>query len=814
MLRNYFLIAWRNLKKNKVFSLINLLGLAVGMAACLLILQYVSFELSYDDFRRSNIHRVVDAFSTLNGEVTSQRAQTTPAIAPAMRRDLPEVIRAARVVHTGPLMSDPVLQVGDRSFHEERIYFADSSFLNLFSYQLTQGDVNRALAQPNSVVLSQRMADKYFPGQDPLHQTMTFYQGERGPLALQVTGVFADLPAATHLHTDVLVSFNSIPFNLDEVWDWGNFYNYVELAPGTDPAAMEAKLATFLERYLGDWLAQLRAEGSRYQLVLQPIQTIHLDSDLQAEAEANGSRRAVEFLVVIALFILVIAWINYLNLTTAKSAERAREISIRKAVGSSRRQLMGQFLAESVLVNLGAAALALTLSQLLLPWFSTLVGSPLATTFQPWVGWATVGLFLVGAFCSGFYPAFVLSAYPPLRGLKSRSVTSPQGVHTRKVLVVFQFAASIALIAGTLAVQRQLQYMQEQDLGLQLDQTLVVKGPGIKDSTYQHHLTYFKQEAARLPSVQRVAVSSSVPGQRVSWGRGFYRPNQPDARQSVHIIAIDEDFFDLYGAKLAAGRNFSEEITSDREAVIFNEEAIRLLGFPDAESAIGQSVVWDESGNQHLEKQIVGVVKDFHQQSLHQAVGPIVFALKRYLNAPWAGEYYSFKLKTDRLPATLDQLQTTWAQAFQESPFDAFFLDDFFNAQYQADQQFGRVFGLFAGLAIFIACLGLFGLSSYTLLQRTKEIGIRKVLGAEVPGLVRLLAQDFIRLVLIASVLAIPLVYLGIRQWLTHYAYRTDISWPLLALPVGVVLLIAVCTISFQTVKAAFSNPVEALRSE
>ena len=815
MLRNYFIIAVRNLQKNKAFSFINILGLAVGMAACLLIVQYVRFELSYDNFRRPDIYRITEQ-GFMNGEAVGQRAQTNPALTPALQRDVPEVIRVARLIHAGPLMSDPVMQVGERSFHEDNIYFADSSFLTMFSYQMVQGAADRALTQPGSMVVSEAMARKYFPNQEAVGQVLTFHRGERGPTPVKITGVFENIPKNSHLHTDFLVSFSSLPpdWNLDENWEWGNFYNYVEVIPSTNPAALKSKVLAAVEKYQGEVLAEWRKAGYIRTWNLQAIQTIHLDSHLEAEAEANGSRRTVEFLTLIAGFILIIAWINYLNLTTARLVERAKEIGIRKVVGSSRKQLFGQFMAEALIINLLAALLALTLSQLLMPAFRSLTRGHVATTFGIETEATVIAVFLLGALLSGFYPAWVLSSYQPLRVLKGSVRNSKGGVLLRRGLVVVQFAASIALIAGTLVVQQQLRFMRQQDVGLALEQTVVVKGPGIKDSTYQQHLAYFKNEVSKLPVVQEVAVSSSVPGRELSWARGFYQPSQPDNPTGATIVAVDEEFFDLYEATFRAGRNFSRSIFSDRGAVIFNETAIRQLGFESAEAAVQQTVIWEEGEDDKHPKTVVGVVKDFNQESLHQAVEPMVFVLKRYLNAPWAGEYYSLKVSTRDYPAALAQIQDQWAQAFPNSPFDYFFLDDQYDQQYRADRQFGQIFNAFAGLAILIACLGLFGLSSYVTRQRTREIGIRKVLGASTPGIVTLLSRDFIRLVLVASIIILPIIYWVTNGWLENYAYRMEVKWWLLALPVALVWLLALITVSFQTVKTALANPVDSLRTE
>ncbi len=815
MLTNYLKIAYRHLLKHPTFSFINIFGLAVGMAAGLLIWQYVRFELSYDDFRKPTVYRAIER-SYQNDELTSERAQTVPALTPALVSDIPEVVRAARLIHSDKLMSDPVMQVGERSFHEEKVYFADAAFLRLLSYQMKAGNADQALTKPASVVISESVAHKYFPEQDALGQSLVFYQGDRGTSSLQVTGVFADIPANSHLHTDFLVSFNSISpeWNLDEDWEWGNFYNYLEVIPGTDAATVRRQVANVYEKHQEEALAEWRQFGYTRTLDAQPVQSIHLDSHLEAEVEANGSRQTVEFLSLIAIFILLIAWVNYLNLTTAKSAERAREVGVRKVVGSGRGRLIAQFVAESLLINTLAAGIAFALAELLSPVFSDFTNGHLVTSFDRKTIFVGAGIFLMGTVLSSLYPALVLSSYQPGKVLKGTFKRSKQGVWLRKGLVIFQFAASVALIAGTLIVQHQLSFMRQQNVGLNLDQTVVVKGPGIKDSTYQQHLTYFKNEAGRLPAVRKVSVSSSVPGSELSWARAFYPSAQPDQRVGVHIVAVDEDFFDLYGARFAAGRNFSRASSSDRSALVFNETAARQMGFASVSQILEEPITWEESENDLHTKQVIGVVKDFHQESLHQAVEPMVFVLKKYLNAPWAGEFYSLKVGTSEYPATLAQIQESWQSAFPGSPFDYFFLNEHFDAQYRADQQFGHIFSLFAGLAILIACLGLFGLVSYLTIQRTQEIGIRKVLGASVQHIVVLLSQDFVRLVVVASLIALPIVYWRAGIWLEHYAYRTTVQWWWFVVPVCLVGALAVLVISFQTIRAALTNPVNSLRTE
>lgn len=813
MLSYYLIIAFRNLHKRKLFTLINVFGLAAGMTACLLIFKYVNFELSYDDFRRPTVYRISE-YGFLNGKAIGRRAQTVPALAPALQRDIPEVVRAARLVHTDPLMSGPVMQAGDRSFHEDKIYFADQAFPEMFSYQFVKGNPENALADPNSVIISTSMARKYFPDQEALGQSLTFYQGERGQSQLKITGVFNDIPANSHIHTDFLVSFSSIPWNLDDNWDWGNFYNYIEVLTGTDPEFMKQKVNRVLEKYLGETLAEWKKEGYTRELDLQPLRKIHLDSHLEAEAETNGNHDMVRFLSLIAVFIVIIAWINYLNLTTANSVERAREIGIRKIVGSTRRQLIFQLLAESFMINLLALSMAFLASYYLLPAFRNITQSQFNANFDPILGLSLLGIFLTGTLLSGFYPAFLLSSYKPLQVIKGNVINPRQGLPLQKSLVIFQFSASIALIAGTMAIHRQIKYMQQKDLGMNIDQTLVIKGPGIKDSSYQDHLSYFKEKVNTLNLVRNVSVSSNIPGRELSWARSFYRSGHPDNRHGINIIAIDEDFLQLYETNFLAGRNFSMEHSSDREGIIINETAMRELGFQDPQEAVNQQVVWVESDNDLHTKKIVGVIKDYNQESLHKKAGPIVFVLKRYLNAPWAGEYYSIRMNTDNYPSAVAAIHNKWEEAFPGSPFDYFFLDVFFNNQYRADRQFGTIFSFFAGLAILIACLGLFGLTLFMTLRRTREIGIRKVLGATANHVIALLSGNFIRLILIASILILPVIYYAIKIWLENFAYRMTVSWWLFVLPVLSVWLMALITISIQTVKTAMVNPVKSLRYE
>ncbi|UII28052.1 ABC transporter permease [Fulvivirga maritima] len=796
-----------------MFSMINVFGLATSMAACLIIFQYVEFEYSYDDFRKPNVYRVFhEGFSY--GESLGERAQSSPALSPAYNREIPEVEHAARLIHTDPLMPDPVMQVGENSFHESKIYFADPDFLEMFSYNMRSGNIKNALSNPDHVAISASMAQKYFPFQEPVGKSITLHQGERGSVDLKVSGVFEDIPANSHLHTDFLISFSTIPFNLDENWDWDNFYNYIELRPDADPAIVENKMAATMKKYRGDLMDAWADNGYRSEKHLTQIQNIHLDSHMEEEAEPNGSRQTVNFLMIIACFILVIAWINYLNLTVAKAVERAKEIGVRKVIGSSRRQLIGQFLSESLVVNLLAAAVAVIVSQLLLPGVRSLLGWQFSMHYNFELILIAFAILLAGTFLSGFYPSFILSAYRPLDVLKNKVTSSRGGVKLRKVLVAFQFAASIILIIGTFVVKSQLNFMRERDLGYDPEQMLVVKGPGMQDSTYTKHLSYFKELTNQLSGVKVVARSTDVPGKELSWGRKFYQSATPENKVGLRIVAIDEDFFDAYDMTFQAGRNFDKETATDRAGLIFNEQAIKELGFVSPESAIDQEVVWMENSEDEHQKQVVGVVKDYNQESLHKEVAPMVFVLKRYLNAPWTGEYLSIKLSNSNYLSLTNEIKDNWGKAFPNSPFEYFFLDEHFNQQYKSDQQFSRIFTVFSALAIIIALMGLFGLTSYITLQRTKEIGIRKVLGAKTLQIVKLFTAEYTVIVIVSMLIAMPIAYYFTLQWLSNFAFKANFSvWYFAVL--GVVIIVGTwLIIGLQTLKGASVNPVECLKDE
>ena len=820
MLRNYLTIAYRNLLKNKVFSLINILGLAIGMAACLLILQYVRFELSYDNFHQNaeNIYRL--AYSYQDDDNSYQSAVNVPAVGPALRQDFPEVASVARLYPFARYQFACAMQYDDVDpavvFNEPNLYYADSTFLSLFSFPLLRGNSDTALRQAYSAVIAESTARKYFGDSNPIGKTLTLHSSAE-QADFTVTGVMKDVPRNSHFVIDILLSFTSLRAE-EMVNNWKDdiVYTYLQLPSQARPEDTEAKFSAFLAEHIDQTEAVVSMD-------LQPLPDIYLHSKLAEEMKLGGNASAIYLLTAVAIVILLIAWINYINLTTSRSMERAKEVGIRKVSGANRSQLIKQFLTESLLINSAGILVACTLVQLAGPFFYQIAGMPLPDNLweanrSVLVGWPVLAFFAIGIFISGLYPAVFLSSFRPVTVLKGRLSGNRKGVLFRKGLVTFQFAVSIGLITGVFALYQQYHFMQNQDIGVDIDKTLVIKAPVNTDSLYVNRLTGFKAKLQQFAWVDRVATSSEVPGKVVNWTYDVQRNNNASAK-SLAVQVIDTDFLETYGLQLLAGRNFfpSEQPESrfgDKiETVILNEEAVRQLGYASPEEAIGSTI--DANG---ITCTIVGVVNNFHQNSLKSPLQPFIFLVNNRDSI-----YYSIKLSTTAdQPSTQtrdqnDQLaiiQAEWNTFFPDNPFDYFYLTDFYQQQYRADSQLGTLFTIFSGLALSIASLGLFGLSSYTVVQRTKEIGIRKVLGASVQHVVALLSRDFILLVFIASLLILPVAFWAITQWLEHYAFRIEVTGRLLLLPIVIVLLIALLTVSVQTIKAALANPVDALRYE
>ena len=790
--------------RNKAFSIINIVGLALGVAACILILQYVAFELSYDNFHKNanQIYRVKqDRYN--DGKLSTEWAAGAFAVGNSFKDAFSEVEDYVKLRRRGVAIMD----YGDKNIKVEKVYLASRSFFSIFSYPLLEGDSKSALVEPNTIVLSKSVADRIFGKETAIGKTIQINKSR----AFKITGIYADMPANTHLKADILISYATFlndvkPDNPELAWQWDGCLTYLKLRAGTDVPTLEAKFPALVDKLAGE---EHKKYKSAAVYLLQPLKDIHLYSHYMMEAEPNGHGKTVYLLLGIAFFIVVIAWVNYINLATARAINRAKEVGVRKAVGSLRSQLIGQFMTESVLLNGLAVVLALIFVTLALPKFNEISGQQLSFALLGsklfWLPLA--GLFVVGAFFSGLYPAFVLSGFKPVAVLKGKVLATRQGIVLRKSLVVFQFAASLFLLVGTLAVFQQIRFMREQSLGINIDQTLIINPPIIAtDSTFMRQMVAFKDELLRNSGIKSIAASTVVPGQPSDWNAGGIRLKGMDDSKGkqYRVIGVDYDFINAYDLKLVAGRNFSKEFGADPKAVVFNKMAIKQLGFNIPEEAIGKEIdFWGQILT------IVGVTENFHQQSLKDAYEPLILRL-----IPDLRGFFSVKLTPGTADKSIATIRSEWARFFPGNPFEYTFLDDRFNEQYQADQRFGQVFGIFTGLAILVACLGLFGLASFTTAQRTKEIGIRKVLGSSVFAIVEMLYREFAILVLISFVIAAPIAWYAVSQWLTSYAFRTDIQWWLFVAPFVLVLLIAFLTVSFQSIKAALTNPVKSLRSE
>lgn len=810
MLRNYFKIAFRNLLRHKSFSFINILGLSVGIAACLLILQYVRYEVSFDKFhtKGDRIYRVrQDRYN--DGVLSTQWAGGAFAAGNSFKDAFAEIEDYVKLVKARSAL---IVTNGNERLKIDKAYWASASFFNVFSYPLVQGNPASALAEPNTVVITEKVARRLFGNQNPVGKNIQLNEEQ----VYRVTGVMKDLPANTHLKIDMLRSYvtfvnqikkgNKDGSGPETAWMWDGCLTYLLLRPGTDPKALEAKFPGLVNKLVGEEHKKFRSAAV---YLLQPLKDIHLYSHYMEEAEPNGDGTTVYLLLGVAFFIVIIAWVNYINLATARAINRAKEVGVRKAVGSQRYQLIRQFMMESALLNGLAVALALLMVLIAIPVFNDLSGQELTLSLLGknsfWL--ALVSLYIIGVFFSGLYPALVLSRFNPVSVLKGKVSASRQGIALRKSLVVLQFAASLFLLVGTFVVFRQIQFMRDQSLGINIDQTLIINPPIIKnDSTFLRQMVAFKEELLRQPTIRHIAASTVVPGQASDWNAGGIRLKgtaEGEGKQ-YRIIGVDYDFLKTYDLKLLAGRDFSKEFGTDPKAVIFTKMAAQQLGFAQPDQAVGKEInFWGEIYT------IAGVTDNFHQQSLRDAYEPLILRL-----IPDVRGYFSVKMAVGDIRSTVERVQTEWNRFFPGNPFEYSFLDDRFNEQYRADQRFGQVFGLFTGLAILVACLGLFGLASFTTVQRTKEIGIRKVLGASVSEILQLLYREFALLVLISFLVATPIAWYAVGQWLQSYAFRITPDWKVFVLPFVVVLLIALLTVSFQTLRAALMNPVKSLRTE
>lgn len=815
MIANYLKIAYRNLLRRKGFAALNIAGLSIGICSCLLIFHYVSYEKNYDTFQEgyTNIYRLrLDSYQ--QGQLAWKSATSYPAFGPTMKKDFAEVEAFCRLYDADILLANDERHI---KFKEEKGYFADAAAISMLGIELIKGNPATALLAPYKLILTESMARKYFGNEDPLGKTLTVRESDYTK-SLEVAGIMKDFPSNSHLTINHLVSYATLTSIQRDVYQdtsnatetnfgWYDFYTYLQLKPGTDVKQFEAKLPGYCDKYVNnrEWE---KANNVRNVLSLIPLKDIHLYSNYNQEAEVNGNGQAVEFLFLIGLLIIGIAWFNYINLSTARSVERAKEVGIRKVLGAERSGLIRQFLTESLLLNMVALVTAILLFSILIRPFDALMGRGGLEFYTMnvvyWTGF--LGFFLIGTVLSGLYPAFVLSGYKPVIVLKGVFKNTAGVLSLRKALIVAQFITSVVLIAGTILVYKQVRYMQSQQLGANINSTLVIEGAGsVIDSLYTNSFQPFKTDLEQIHGVKIVSASSSVMGDEIYWTNGVKRLDIPEAKSStLYHIGIDYDFIPAYKMKLLAGRNFNREFSTDNKTAILTEPGLKILGFNSATEALNKKI---SRGGDTLT--IVGVTASYHHQGLQKPIAPMIMLLR-----PNTRNFYSVKLEGDNQQQAITQIQNKWNKYFPADPFSYFFLDDFFNRQYAPDILFGKLFGMFAILGIIIACFGLLGLSAYNVLQRTKEIGIRKVLGATEQNILLLLSKDFLKLVIVALLVAIPVAWFAMYKWLADFAYRTNIAWWVFAVAGAIALIIAFVTISFQCIKAALANPVKSLRTE
>ena len=802
MIKNYFKIAFRNLLRYKGFSFINIFGLATGMACSLLIFLFVKDETSYDRFHKDSdkIYRVVKDFVNDDGSRLPD-ATSPPGLSPAMQREIPEVAHATRVFPNWG--ANFLIKYGEKKIMEEKLCRVDSSFFDVFSFPFIHGNATDVFKDLNSIVITESAAKRYFGDENPMGKTLQIDQlGD-----MMVTGVLKDVPYNSHFHFDFLISTRKFSGNIDGNWGWYNFYTYVKLKSPANIASLNRKIEDLYKR---------NDKDGKNIFYVQPLTGIHLSSNLKWELEPNSDKLYVYVFTIIAIFIILIAGINYVNLSTAKASVRAKEVGVRKVSGAFRSSLVNQFLIESIITCLIAAALAVIIAQLLLPVVNdltlkhlTVIGNPLVLLYM-----IMAALFL--GIVAGFFPAIYLSSFKPILVLKGLKSSEKGTLNLRRSLVIVQFTISTVLIIGALIISQQMHFIQSAKLGLNKDQVVVVKNARFLSRADREA---FQNSSLQIPGVRKVAVSDGVVGGQ-NWTNGMRWKGSQNS-QLMNFLSVSYDFLDALGIQIKEGRNFSSNFPADTMSdgipkgpldqnigsAILNETAVKDLGIP--EPVVGRQVLWDNDGDTMYYVTVVGVAKDFHFTSLRNQIKPFAF-----VNIPRRVANFTIKLSTDNIKQSIAQLETVWKNFSSDRPFEYNFLDETYAGLYQSETRFQKVFISLVLLGIIIACLGLFGLATFAAQQRVKEIGIRKVLGASVSNLIGLLSKDFLKLVVIALIIAIPIAWFAMNKWLQDFAYRINIHWWVFMIGAIITILIAWITISTQAFKAAAANPVKSLRTE
>ena len=804
-------IAIRNLFKHKAFSFINIFGLAIGMGVCLVIYQYIQFELSFDKFHNnaSDIFRIT--ISEFKNDAKNSTQVTTPfGLGVGAKETIPEIRYSIRTHPQifGAVVTNPE---HDKPFLEEKMLFVDREFLEVFNFSLKQGSQEKVLTDKYNLVITEAMAEKYFgTGIDPVGKILKVTDGWADGDFI-ITGVLNPLPPNSHFVFDFLMPMQTLlekgNYKGGNGWGRNNFVTYLTLDKNASIETVEDKLDQVILKNIGE---RLTTGGVELKTNLQSITDLHLNSDfLYDPVTNNGSLRNIQMISIIAVFILFLAWVNFINLTTARSIERAKEVGIRKIIGAMRKQLIFQFMLESFLLNLIAGILSILLAFILLPVLNNITGNELTFDIfndpKFWLLFVTVNI--LGAIASGFYPAFVLSSFKPINTLYSNSIKNGSGIVLRKGLVVFQFAISVLLISGTFLIYKQVAYMKNQELGFDMQQVLVIKGPRIISDFKKlpTNLESFKVDVLNHPSIITACGSGTVPGK----GHNALTPVRriqatPEDNELGGVTYVDFDFFETYDFEFLSGRSFNPEIGTDQSGVIINEESVYAFDLGSPEKAIHEKLV---IGNDTLK--VLGVLKNYHWSSLRDAYSPYLF-----VPSERARRFLSFKINLSNISQSINDIQASYNLFFPDNPFEYFFLNDDFNRQYQNELQFGKLFGSFSILAITIGCLGLFALVSFSASLKTKEIGIRKILGAGIGNLMIMLSREYILLLVIANIVTIPIMFYTGQQWLHLYAFRIDLGVEIFLIPGMFLTAIALLTVSSKFYSTAKSNPINALRKE
>ena len=805
MFKNYFKTALRNLWQNKSFSAINILGLATGLAVCLLIVLYVVDELGYDKYNR-NADRIYRIDADIYFNNTQFTAATSPEpLAATLVKDYPQVEGMVRFNYQG----DILVKKDNQNIQDHQAVFADSTFFTVFTVSMIAGNASTALDEPNSIVIDETTAKKYFNSTNVVGKTLYVDNSTN----CKITGVIKDMPKRSHFHFSFIRPMRDTYRGNADSWLSNNVQAYVLLKPGVRKDVIQSNMDAVINTYLSKQLEvllhtsakDLEKQGNHFRYSLMPLTDIHLHSNKSYEFEANGNITYVYIFSVIAIFILLVACVNFMNLSTARSSNRAKEVGIRKVAGSLRSELITQFLTESVLLSFFSLLIALLLSALLLPLFNQLAGKEMyvSALFSSWLLPVLVLVIFVVGCVAGSYPAFYLSSFQPIEVLKGKIAKGFKSSWLRSSLVVFQFCVSIILIIGTMVIYNQLNYIRSRKIGYDRDQVLVLH------NTYplRKKIKTFRQELLKIPGIENATITSNLPTARNFNQNGWFRDATFDAARAVITtnFYVDENYVPTLGMEIIKGRNFSPDYASDSAGIILNESAVKLLGFKDP---LKETLYRPDDHDKPATFHIIGIVKDFNYSSMRDKVAPLILELS---NNPGS---IALRITTKNIPSLIDKVQSKWNSMAAGQPFSYTFMDNDFNNIYNAEQRTGKLFISFAVLAIFIACLGLFGLTTYAAEQRTKEIGIRKVLGAGVSGIVAMLSKDFAKLVLIASLIAFPIAWWAMNKWLEDFAYRITISWWVFVVAGIAAILIALLTVSFQAIKAATANPVKSLRTE